>query len=1269
MYGAASAAVPDYATLICHRGESVDAPENTLPAYQMAVSRGFGFECDIYLSADKRVFTFHDSTLERTTGGANTKSCAEANWAGEIENLDVGSWGQWAGSQYAGTRPALLEEVLELAVDGRYIYVEVKPESEIVPYIKEIFDAQTNATPANTLFISFKESSCKALKQQMPEYKVYWLKSGNMTAESLISKLQSLGVDGVDYCYNASITTPEFISAVRAAGFEFHVWTIDDLPTTLEAFARGAQTVTTNCGKALRDEYQAILAEQRALRPICPYDVGDYVQDGLVLHLDGIRNAGADAEHSNAATEWTDLARGSTASILRSGADTSDWTENGYYFGGGSHAELSDQISLTNTVTVQVVCNVDTNVQTATWPTLAGAGNADACNLYYARKDNDNRMTFKNANGGHCRMPKDTWEGRYVTAIRNGTVNRITQGATISASDPSSTAASANIGTQTWRVGSAKGSGNGLAARYLNGTVHAVRVYDRALSNEELAWNRAIDEARFFGAGMLRTNVIVRTSLRGAEGNEVSGNYLIASIGYTFSAPESVTIGADEYVCAGYTLETWDDATGVWGVPVSYESCSCTLSDTTAKTRLTWQWTHTAGPGYDAAFNDYVSDGLILHLDGIRNAGISAGHDCAAEEWADLCRDGEGATFVTNDTASGWTRDGFFFGGSSHAVMKTTRTIGTAFTIQVTSDIDTYALRRSLQKWPGILGTTAANDPLVMFVDQNNNSVGGVKFKANNAHTGVVISNWSGEYATAWSDGSYASLFDSVTPATTKEFSHAAGTRTITIGGGNGGGGYEPRYLTGTIKSLRIYNRPLSNAELARNRAVDEARFFARSPAAASGELIVVSTVDGLAGDLPAGTYRPADGYVFTAPAEATLDGTSYELTGCTLETWDADEGVWGAPVPYESCSCTVAASTASRRLTWQWRVKSRLTRVRDDYDVGDYVQDGLYLHLDGIRNVGATVEHDSASTVWANLGTAGAGFNAVFDYANGATSRWTTTGYDFVYGGAFARLATIPDFGDSVTIQLVCEISDKGSATWPTLFGATNDFCNIYSHGASSILFKIFNNAGNSMGGRMENSNWNDQYVNAIWHHGYYTIFDSVTPLATNWSGVMFHVTSPFSERPFYIGGVYFETGNNPASDTNRRRLNGTVHALRVYKRVLSDTELIHNREVDEARFRNNPPASNVTLAQGRFDTTAEIPGSYRVEGTYTFTAQPATINGATYHAAGYTLETWDEDEGVWSDAAYHSGSAYTYTESSSPAKVRLTWHWQGDGTVLIIR
>lgn len=254
------AAKPAYDTLISHRGESIDAPENTMPAYKMAVSRGFGFECDVYLSKDGRVFTFHDRNLTRTTGGANTNKCNQVAWA-ELEKIDVGSWGKWKGSKYAGTRPALLEEVLELARDGRWIYVEVKTGPEIVPYIKKIFNAQKQANPENVLFISFNQASCRELKRVMPEYKTFYLISpiangSYASAGETIAKLKKLGVDGVDCRYRRQIVTSDYIKAIRDAGYEFHVWTIDDLPNAVEAFNRGAQTLTTNCAKKLLEGYR-----------------------------------------------------------------------------------------------------------------------------------------------------------------------------------------------------------------------------------------------------------------------------------------------------------------------------------------------------------------------------------------------------------------------------------------------------------------------------------------------------------------------------------------------------------------------------------------------------------------------------------------------------------------------------------------------------------------------------------------------------------------------------------------------------------------------------------------------------------------------------------------------------------------------------------------------------------------------------------------------------------------------------------------------------
>ncbi len=271
--GCATAKRPGYDTLIAHRGESKDAPENTLPAYKLAVERGFGFECDLYLSKDGRVFTFHDPDLSRTTGGADTNKCADVTWEGTLSKLDVGSWGKWKDSRYAGTRPALLEDVLALAKNGRRIYLEIKSGPEIVPAIKAVLSSQANATPGNVLFISFDQSVCRAVKDVLPGYTVYWLVRSHhgkgesrypVTADEVIAGAREAAADGVDMRFDPDVVDEAFVAAVKKEGLSFHVWTVDDLPRALRAFAVGADTVTTNCAKDILDEYATLSAIEPA---------------------------------------------------------------------------------------------------------------------------------------------------------------------------------------------------------------------------------------------------------------------------------------------------------------------------------------------------------------------------------------------------------------------------------------------------------------------------------------------------------------------------------------------------------------------------------------------------------------------------------------------------------------------------------------------------------------------------------------------------------------------------------------------------------------------------------------------------------------------------------------------------------------------------------------------------------------------------------------------------------------------------------------------
>ena len=56
---------------------------------------------------------------------------------------------------------------------------------------------------------------------------------------------------------------------------------------------------------------------------------------------------------------------------------------------------------------------------------------------------------------------------------------------------------------------------------------------------------------------------------------------------------------------------------------------------------------------------------------------------------------------------------------------------------------------------------------------------------------------------------------------------------------------------------------------------------------------------------------------------------------------------------------------------------------------------------------------------------------------------------------------------------------------------------------------------------------------------------------------------------------------------------------------------------------------------------------------------------DGKVLPLLGYTVEAWDGS--AWGEAERHSGSSYTYTAGTDPAKVRLTWKW--DGMMVILR
>ena len=1002
------------------------------------------------------------------------------------------------------------------------------------------------------------------------------------------------------------------------------------------------------------------------------YEPGGYVQDGLVAHFDGIRNAGAGKAHDALATTWVDLTENHNhATLLYDAADTSRWRADGFRFEGGSFFELAQNITLTNTVTIQVVCNVDTNELNASkrsYPHLVGAGDSDNCNVYYARGYTPYRLVFKNASGGNTGMTGELWEGQYATAIRNGNAKRLFQTGNGSGG-ATATSSQGNIGMQTWRIGAA-GQQSSRVNNRLVGTIQALRIYDRVLTTAELETNRAIDDARF-KTGLPVTNVVVATSVRGVEGTEPSGVYAVDG-SHTFTAPATVTVGPDTYTCTGYTMEEWDGSS--WGAAVLHAGeLSCTLTDTSAKTHLTWQWSHTAGPGM-LDVDAYASDGLEMFFDGYRNAGRNAPHDFSATSWANLVCTTNNAPFTVNDAESKWLENGYFFGGGTYGQLAVQQYLGSNYTVQIVCDVDTrelFAVRVANGKalrWSHLFGA-GATDCCNFYYHLEWNAEGNLNspicFKDVTGARPNLFS-WEGRYITCVRDGcTYRSVQgDTLTGGATataaeEKGSMPVGMQTWYIATAEGtGGGKTARCLTGTIHAIRVYGRVLTDEEMTAHRVLDEARFWGRPTT--NGMVIVASRVAGLAGNEPNGTYRPA-AYTFSAPTGTFMvGGKDYQLDGYVVETWDPYAQSWRTDVTGTGNSWTSPAGTdwASRRLTWKWKA----VRGLKTYGTIDYVQEGLVLHLDGIRNKGADRPHDGTMIYsWRDLSWRRGRANIVERMPS--ASEWLDDGYYFA-GSNYVQTAESFSIGSNLTAEVLCEVdAAKQVVNYPTYFsGYPNDAFVLFTRGKGTTLeWKQDEFAG---GTRPKATNWKGRNFSATLSDTASILYEDGTAKVTQARAKTIRF-NPTIWR--LMDNACDWSGNNAANPVYNHQAIGTVHATRLYNRALTAEEVAWNRKVDAARYDGMPPVTNVVVAAGQYDASIEAPGVYEVEGTWTFSATNAVVNGKVKQVTGYTLETWAD--GAWSAPTAYDGASYTYTVGTSPASVRLTWQWAKGGTCIMLR
>ncbi|MBO4562795.1 MAG: glycerophosphodiester phosphodiesterase [Clostridia bacterium] len=209
--------------ILAHRGASAYAPENTIPAFELALEQETdGFELDVHLSKDGELIVMHDERIDRTTNG---QGFIKDYTLEELRAFDA-SCGK---DGYRGTTIPTLAEVYSL-VRGtdKIVNVEIKTDIIVYPNICGKLLALEDAMGMNgrVIYSSFNHYTvCEMLKAR-PDAKV-----GLLYMSMIVSPwdyARGLRASCLHPHFITLSNTPNMAEECRKLGIETNVWTVDD---------------------------------------------------------------------------------------------------------------------------------------------------------------------------------------------------------------------------------------------------------------------------------------------------------------------------------------------------------------------------------------------------------------------------------------------------------------------------------------------------------------------------------------------------------------------------------------------------------------------------------------------------------------------------------------------------------------------------------------------------------------------------------------------------------------------------------------------------------------------------------------------------------------------------------------------------------------------------------------------------------------------------------------------------------------------------------
>ncbi len=228
---------------LSHRGESDDAPENTLRAFSLAMERDSdGIELDIRLTADGDVVCVHDETLERVAGVK--LAVADASLAELRNHYPV----------------PLLSEALALLRPGKHMQIELKGVQPLARPLKQVLE-QWGGDRRSLALSSFEEETIRNAAEFFPDLpRLLLVDLKNRfgvfpSAEQVMDYLRKLHCTGVSFKATTEADAA-FVAALHAEKFRMVSWGVFSDELGLAMAALGVDAMTCNHAVALRRRWR-----------------------------------------------------------------------------------------------------------------------------------------------------------------------------------------------------------------------------------------------------------------------------------------------------------------------------------------------------------------------------------------------------------------------------------------------------------------------------------------------------------------------------------------------------------------------------------------------------------------------------------------------------------------------------------------------------------------------------------------------------------------------------------------------------------------------------------------------------------------------------------------------------------------------------------------------------------------------------------------------------------------------------------------------------